>query len=145
VNRSTEEIPVADKSEAFRPGQEWEAILKATPESFATFFTSDVSLEASVLSEPLRGPRMVRTFFGATSRLYESLIFSHEFRSESKTYLEWTGLIFGGSYVAGITILTHDAKGLIQAVSLHHRPLRMVLKVSRALASTLSESQSGRS
>lgn len=119
-------------------GLAWLGILqRPTPEAFASAFRQDAFLEASVLHEPARGAAAIRKVFDATRRLYEQIAFLHETRSGSRTYLEWEGR-FKGRDVAGVTILVHDARGLIESVHLHHRPYDQVVTFSAELARRLA-------
>ena len=116
------------------PGLAWLDILqRPTPEAFASAFTPDAVLDASVLREPARGPAAIRVVFDATRGMYEQIAFLHETRSGCRTYLEWEGR-FEGQGVAGVTILAHDARGLIESVALHHRPYDQVITFSAELA-----------
>jgi len=126
-----------------RPGLAWLDILRLpTPEAFASAFTPDAVLDASVLREPARGPVAIREVFDATRGMYEQIAFLHETRSGCRTYLEWEGR-FEGRDVAGVTILAHDARGLIESVGLHHRPYDQVVTFSAELARRFAGSARG--
>ena len=125
------------------PGLAWLEILhRPTPEAFASAYTQDAILEASVLRDPTRGAAAIRTVSDATRRLYQQIAFLHEVRSGNRTYLEWEGR-FKGRDVAGVTILVHDARGLIESVRLYHHPYDQGVTFSTALASRLAEAVSG--
>jgi hypothetical protein len=55
-----------------------------------------------------------------------------------RTYLEWEARLHGGERVAGVTILTTDASGMIAAIAIHHRPLPGALRCSRELRRDLA-------
>ena len=120
------------------PGRIWsEIIRRPTLGEFSTAFTADVALDASVLPRTVRGAPDVRAVFDATRGMYESIAFSREENSASRTYLEWEG-VFKGRLVAGATILAKDAAGLIEGVRLYHRPLFMVNEFSTELLRRLA-------
>jgi hypothetical protein len=105
------------------PGQLWsEIIRRPTLGEFSTAFTAGVALDASVLPRTVRGAADVRAVFDATREMYDTIAFSREENSASRTYREWEG-VFGGGLVAGATILAKDAAGLIEGVRLYHSPL----------------------
>jgi hypothetical protein len=100
------------------PGHRWlETIKRRTPEAFAAAFTKDVVLDASVLPRPIIGAADLRTFFGAARAMCDTIAFKHEV---TRTYFEWEGT-FQGHDVAGVTVLTKDAVGLIESIRLYHR------------------------
>lgn len=106
---------------------------------FGSAFTPDAALEASVLNGPLVGTGQIAAFFAATSSgMYETLSFTAEVNAGPSTYLEWAGRAFGLD-LAGITIVTRDPAGLIERVSLHHRPFRVVQKFAAELATRLAD------
>ena len=125
------------------PGQAWLGILQLpTPEAFASAFTRGAVLETSVLREPVTGAAAIRAVFEATRGMYEQIAFLHETRSGARTCLEWGGR-FKGRDVAGVTILVHDAHGLIESVHLHHRPYDQVVAFSAELARRVAGSARG--
>ena len=79
----------------------------------------------------------MRAVFDATREMYETIAFSREEKSASRTYLEWKGM-FGGHLVAGATILAKDAAGLIEGVRLYHSPLFLVNEFSAELLRRLA-------
>jgi hypothetical protein len=120
------------------PGQLWsEIIRRPTLGEFSAAFTAGVALDASVLPRTIRGAADVRAVFDATRQMYETIAFSHEENSASRTYLEWKGM-FGGHLVAGATILAKDAAGLIEGVRLYHSPLFLVNEFSAELLRRLA-------
>jgi hypothetical protein len=120
------------------PGHRWSEIIKRPNlEEFSAAFTTDVALDASVLPRTIRGAPDLRAFFDATRGMYETIAFSREENSASRTYLEWEGM-FGGGRVAGATILFKDAAGLIEGIRLYHSPLFMVNEFSAELLRRLA-------
>ena len=69
--------------------------------------------------------------------MYDTIAFTNEAVDDDKTYLEWEGKVFGLD-VCGATILTRDAAGLIQSVSLYHSPLQVLARFSTELGRRLS-------
>jgi hypothetical protein len=100
-----------------------EIIKRPTPEAFAAAFTKDVVLDASVLPRSITGATDVRAFFGATRAMFDAIAFKHEVTVGSRTYLEWEGT-FQGNDVAGLTVLTKDAAGLIESIRVYYRRSR---------------------
>ena len=120
------------------PGHLWSGIIRRpTLETFASAFTTDVILDASVLPRSIRGAPDVRAFFDATRGMYDTVAFSREENIASRTYLEWAG-VFGGRVVAGATILAKDANGLIESIRLYHSPLYLVNEFSAELLRRLA-------
>jgi hypothetical protein len=120
------------------PGQAWfEIIKRPTPEAFASAFTKDVVLDASITSAPIVGAVAIRAFFDATRAMYDQIAFVHETRSATRTCLEWEGR-FEGREIAGTTILAHDEDGAIENIRLYHRPYQQVISFSVELASRLA-------
>lgn len=118
-------------------GQDWMDILgRPTQEAFASAFTKEVALVASVTSAPIVGPVSVRHFFDATRTMYDTIAFVHETSAGSRTCLEWQGK-FQGRDVAGVTILSRNAQGLIAGVQLFHSPFEQVEAFSAELARRL--------
>jgi hypothetical protein len=119
-------------------GSEWRTVvLKSGTGEFAAAFTANPVLEASVLNRPLIGTDAIDAFFAVTARgMYDSLRFTTETINGRKTYLDWEGSAFGMD-VGGTTILTCDAKGLIESIHLYHRPLQIVIEFSKELAQRL--------
>ncbi|MBP2277061.1 hypothetical protein [Sphingomonas sp. PL20] len=118
-------------------GQEWlEIIRRPTQEAFAAAFTANVALVTSVASTPIVGPVDVRHFFDATRAMYDAIGFVHETNAGCRTCLEWRGK-FQGRDVAGVTILCHNDKGLIDAIQLFHSPYEQVVAFSAELARRL--------
>ena len=120
------------------PGHSWlEIIKRPTPEAFAAAFTKDVVLDASVLPRSITGATDVRAFFGATRAMFDAIAFKHEVTAESRTYLEWEGT-FQGNNIAGLTVLTKDAAGLIESIRVYYRPYNVVVAFSADLADRLA-------
>ena len=105
------------------PGQAWISIIsRPSEEDFANAFTVQATLEASVLAKPLTGPSAIRRFFTATRGMYDRIAFIGETETDKATYLEWSGR-FHGEPVAGVTVLTLNELGLIEAGRLYHHPI----------------------
>jgi hypothetical protein len=122
------------------PGAAWRAILnRESPETFASAFVGDPVLVASVANGAVYGVTAIRTFFRASAAIYETLAFTTEAGVGSRTLLEWKGSGLGGKAIEGITIIAHDAAGLIERVELYHRPLAIVLAFASELEHTLGE------
>lgn len=122
------------------PGATWRAIIsRESLEAFASAFAKDPVLAASVANAAVRGAPAIRAFFGASAAIYETFAFTSEARLGRKTLLEWKGTALGGKAVEGITIITHDASGLIERVQLYHRPLAIVLAFAGELERRLGE------
>jgi hypothetical protein len=120
------------------PGHLWsEIIRRPTLGEFSAAFTADVTLDASVLPRTIRGASNIRAVFDATREMYDTIAFSREETSVSRTYLEWKG-VFGGGLVAGATILAKDAAGLIEGVCLYHSSLFLVNEFSAELLRRLA-------
>ena len=120
------------------PGQAWMSIIsRPSDEDFANAFTAQATMEASVLAEPLTGPSAIRRFFATTRGMYDQIAFIGETKTNRATYLEWAGQ-FHGKSVAGMTVLTHNERGLIEAVRLYHRPYHQVVAFAGELTSRLS-------
>jgi hypothetical protein len=120
------------------PGLHWLEILKRPNQAaFATAFTRDVVLDASVASAPIVGAPAIRAFFDATRAMYDEIAFVHETRSGARTHLEWEGR-FAGREIAGATILVHNADRVIASIRLYHRPYEQVVGFSVELARQLA-------
>ena len=121
------------------PGANWRTLIgKHGSAEFAAAFAPEAVLEASVLNGPLIGSAQIAAFFAATSSgMYEALSFTAEVNTAPSTYLEWAGRAFGLD-LAGVTIVTRNAAGLIERVSLHHRPYPVVVQFAAELATRLA-------
>ncbi len=118
--------------------QAWtEAFAKKSKAAFATAFTEDVVLEATALNTPLRGRSTIEIVMEAASRIYESLVFTHDAAHGTRHYLEWEATAFGGGKLAGVTVLTKNEAGEIEHVAIHHRPLQGALRFSAELGRRL--------
>jgi hypothetical protein len=122
------------------PGAEWRAIInRDSPEAFALAFVKDPVLVASVANAAVHGAAAIRTFFGASAAIYETIAFTTEGRLGNRTFLEWKGSAPGGKAIEGITIIAHDAPGRIERIELYHRPLAIVLAFASELEHRLGE------
>ena len=121
-----------------QPGQDWfDIIRRPTLEAFASAFAAQATMDGSVLAQPVNGPAAIRDVFSATRQMYDAIAFKAEVSTPTRTYLEWEG-VFHGSPVAGVTVLSKDASGLIEHVRLYHRPFSQVLAFSNELRRLLS-------
>jgi hypothetical protein len=116
---------IAPRSQAWR-----EAFARRSEEDFVEALADDVVLEASVLYRPIEGRDRVKHAMGIASRIYDSLVFTHEASSGARTYVEWEATAFGGMTMSGVTILTKDESGRIVNARIHHRPLGAALRFS---------------
>ena len=114
-----------------------QAFERKSAEAFAQVFAPDIVLEASTLARPVEGLEQVKTVMGAASKIYKSLIFTHEAANGQRNYLEWEAQAFGEKRLFGITVLTKNDEGKIVRVAIHHRPLNLALKFSVELAQRL--------
>ena len=122
------------------PGEAWRAIIKSESlDAFASAFVRDPVLVASVANGAMYGAATIRVFFKASAAIYDSLAFTSEARAGHRTFLEWKGSALGGKAIEGITILAHDATGLIERIELYHRPLAIVLAFANELEHTLGD------
>ncbi len=94
---------------------------------------------ASVANAPVYGAAAIRTFFKASAAIYQTIAFTTEASVGHRTVLEWKGSALGGKTIEGITIIAHDASGLIERIELYHRPLTIVLAFAGELEHTLGE------
>jgi hypothetical protein len=114
-------------------GSEWMSVVGATRSpDFAKAFSADPVLEASVLAFACVGAEGIRIFFETARGMYDSIAFTREVRDDRQTYLEWEG-VFLGEKVGGLTLLSRNAAGLIDRITLYHRPLSQVLRFSEEL------------
>jgi hypothetical protein len=131
---------MADGSKASNrsPGEDWIGIVRknGSPE-FAAAFVERPILKASVLLAPCIGVESIAAFFGESSGMYDTIVFTNETVDDDKTFLEWEGKVFGID-VCGATILTRDDAGLIQSIRLYHSPLHVIVGFSAELGKRLS-------
>jgi hypothetical protein len=122
----TSSSPSQESERNLPPGHSWlEIIKRRTPEAFAfaAAFTKDVILNASVLPRPISRAADLRTFFGATRAMYDTIAFKHEVTLGSRTYLEWEGTLMEWSgrapaapaSKAGVGRLTEGARDVREA------------------------------
>ena len=69
--------------------------------------------------------------------MYDRFAFTGETKTNKATSLEWAGQ-FQGKPVAGMTVLTLNERGLIEAVRLYSRPYHQVIAFAGELTSRLS-------
>ena len=122
------------------PGAAWRAIInRESPEAFASAFAEDPVLVASVANAAVYGAASIRTFFKTSAAIYETIAFTTETSLGNRTLLEWKGSALVGKAIEGITIIAHDARGLIERIELYHRPLAIVLAFASELEHKLGE------
>jgi hypothetical protein len=122
------------------PGAAWRAIInREVPEEFASAFVKDPVLVASVANAPMYGAAAIRSFFKASAAIYENIAFTTESKLGNRAFLEWKGSALGGKAIEGITIIAHDAPGLIERIEIYHRPLAIVLAFASELEHRLGE------
>lgn len=92
-------------------------------------FTDDVVLEAGSCG----GLCAVEAVMAAAGAYYTRLAFTHQATGGARTYLEWEATGATGRRMNGVTVLTRTPDGLIEHVSIHHRPLDAALEFSREL------------
>jgi N-ethylmaleimide reductase len=119
------------------PGHAWTEIIKRpTKEGFAAAFSEDVALDTSIANRPIIGASDIRHFFDASRTMYDTLHFTHETSTGSRTCLEWEGK-FRGADIAGTTILAFDPSGVIDGIQLYHRPYTQLVAYSAELGRRL--------
>ncbi|WP_322003773.1 hypothetical protein [Paraburkholderia tropica] len=121
-----------------QPGAAWMAVVRqnGSPE-FADAFESGVEIAASVLPQTLVGVQAIGSVFGATSKMYESISFTHEAVQGKHTYLSWRAR-YRGADVSGATVLTTADSGKIASILLLHSPLDVVKSFSVELQERLT-------
>jgi pimeloyl-ACP methyl ester carboxylesterase len=119
--------------------QGWtQAFARKSEDAFAEAFDAQVTLEASTLALPVQGLTNVKAVMAAASKIYESLVFTHEAVNGPRSYLEWKAVAFGGQELLGVTVLQKNEAGKIVRVAIHHRPLKAALRFSQELRERLS-------
>jgi hypothetical protein len=127
------------------PGAAWRATInRESLEGFASAFVRDPVLVASVANSALYGAAAIRMFFKASASIYETIAFTTEERLGRRTFLEWKGRALGGRVIEGVTIIAHDAPGLIERIELYHRPFAIVLAFAGELERRLGETLGAR-
>lgn len=120
------------------PGESWAMLVRknGTPE-FDAAFAPGATLDASVLQGQLVGPKAIGAFFGATSGgMYQRLSFVSETADGAATCYEWSGRAFDID-LGGATIVRRNREGLIESVSLYHRPYPAIIRFAAELAKRL--------
>jgi hypothetical protein len=106
------------------------AFAAKSEEAFAEAFADDVVLEAAALLVPVKGRSDVKTVMSTASNYYKDLRFTHEATNGPRTYVEWEATGASGVDFSGVTVLTRNEEGLIQHISISHRPLAAILEFS---------------
>lgn len=118
--------------------QPWtEAFTKNAASAFAAALAPDVRFVASALARPIVGRDLVKTVTAEASAGYEHLVFTDQVKTDRRTWLEWEARTYSGLELSGVTVLTLNEKGEIAELSIHHRPLPMLLKFSAELGDRL--------
>lgn len=118
--------------------QGWTAAFASkSAERFGAVLAEDVVLEAATLMRPIHGREQVMRVMGIASGIYDSLVFTHEAKNGSRTYLEWEAA-FGGVDLRGVTVLTTNDAGEVVSAAIHHRPLGAALRFSAELGRRLT-------
>ncbi|TAP45820.1 nuclear transport factor 2 family protein [Arthrobacter sp. S39] len=106
------------------------AFAAKSAEAFGEAFADDVVLEAAALLVPVKGRSDVKTVMSTASNYYQALQFTHEATNGPRTYVEWKATGASGVQFSGVTVLTRNDEGLIQHISISHRPLAALLEFS---------------
>lgn len=106
------------------------AFAAKSAEAFGEAFAEDVVLEAAALLVPVKGRPDVKTVMSTASNYYKALQFTHEATNGPRTYVEWEATGASGVEFSGVTVLTRNEEGLIQHISISHRPLAAILEFS---------------
>ncbi|WP_175968587.1 nuclear transport factor 2 family protein [Burkholderia sp. BCC0322] len=119
-------------------GQPWtDAFTKDAGTAFEAALAPDVRLIASALVRPIVGRDLVKAVMAGASESYEHLVFTDQAKTDGRTWLEWEARTYSGLELSGVTVLTMNEKGEIDELSIHHRPLPMLLKFSAELGDRL--------
>jgi len=130
-------------AEAHPPGRNWLSIVsRPTLADFARAFVEAPLLEASVLSDAVRGVAAVRAFFNATRAMYDAIEFTAEHHGTARIGLEWRGA-YRGRPISGVTVLTTEPGGLIAHVRLFHLPLDQLTAFAADVQHRLSAGNQG--
>ena len=71
------------------PGHAWLEVLKRpTQEAFAAAFAKNIVIDTSIATRSIVGPVDLRRFFDASHTMYDTINFTHETSSPSRTCLE---------------------------------------------------------
>jgi hypothetical protein len=123
-----------------RPWQRWsESFTEPSGEAFARITAPGITLDGSILAQPVHGRHAVWATLNTAAGIYDSLVFTHHTTTGNRVYLEWNATALGIP-IDGVTILVSDDHGQFARVALHHRPLAAVLALSAEMARRLAES-----
>lgn len=103
-------------------------------DAFGENFTDDVVLEAGTLLKPVVGREHAAVCMSTASNYYSSLVFTHQAENGPRTYMEWEATGPSGVEFSGVTVLTRNDRGLIEHISISHRPLGAALEFSAEMA-----------
>ena len=119
-------------------GQSWtDAFTKNAATAFEAALAPDVRFIASALVRPIVGRDLVKAVMAGASAGYEHLVFTDQAKTDGRAWLEWEARTYSGLELSGVTVLTMNEKGEIAELSIHHRPLPMLLKFSAELGDRL--------
>lgn len=121
--------------------QDWRnAFESQSSDVFGDAFAEDVVLEATTLRKPIRGRDNVALVMATASKIYESLVFTHEAVNGLRSYVEWEVVMPGVPDLRGSTILVRDETGRIVKAIIQHRPLDGLLAFSARMGELLAGS-----
>lgn len=106
------------------------AFAAKSKEAFGETLTEDVVLEGAALMVPVKGRSDVQTVMSTAKEYYKALRFTHEATSGPRTYMEWEATGASGVEFSGVTVLARNEEGLIEHISISHRPLAAILEFS---------------
>lgn len=106
------------------------AFAAKSEEAFGEAFADEVVLEAAALLVPVKGRSDVQTVMSTASNYYKALRFTHEATNGPRTYVEWEATGASGVEFSGVTVLSRNEEGLIEHISISHRPLAAILEFS---------------
>jgi hypothetical protein len=122
------------------PWQRWsESFTEPSGEAFARITAPGITLDGSILAQPVHGRHAVWATLNIAAGIYDRLVFTQHTTADDRVYLEWNATALG-IRIDGVTILVSDDHGQFAQVALHHRPLAAVLALSAEMARRLAES-----
>lgn len=126
-----------------RSGDAWFHVMDAQPsDRLRSVFSEAITLETSILNDPLHGAQAVSRFFDVFTDLCETLTIEDEVFGTCSTYLAWNGAAFGGRPFNGITSMTRDDNGKIRRINVLCGPFSMLLRFSSAVTRRLEDNAS---
>jgi hypothetical protein len=113
------------------------AVSDISGNTFAASVSPDFVLEGSIFMQPITGRDSAFAALRASSGIYDSLQFTREPPGNGRLYLEWEGLALNEK-LAGVTVLSLDAKGKISGAAIHCRPLGAAIAFSEEMRHRLT-------